>query len=78
MDLRSAKPSESSYFGILDENLFMASTRAKLQGEAKRFAELGYYSKYFGHRYFRTSESGYSDTLSGVSDRSCGKLLTAG
>ena len=42
MDLRSAKPSESSYFGILDENLFMAFTRAKLQGEAKRFAELGY------------------------------------
>lgn len=39
MDLRSAKPSESSYFGILDENLFMAFTRAKLQGEAKRFAE---------------------------------------
>ena len=42
MDLRSAKPSESFYFGIRDENLFTVSTRAKLQGEAKRFAELGY------------------------------------
>ena len=30
MDLRSAKPSESFYFGIRDENLFTASTRAKL------------------------------------------------
>lgn len=39
MDLRSAKPSESADFGILDENLFMASTRAKLQGGDKRFAE---------------------------------------
>lgn len=47
MDLRSAKPSESFYFGILDENLFTVFTRAKLQGEAERFAELGYDSKYF-------------------------------
>lgn len=43
----SISHSGAFYFGILDENLFMASTRAKLQGEAKRFAELGYDSKYF-------------------------------
>lgn len=54
MDLRSAKPSESSYFGILDENLFMTSTQAKLQGEAKRFTEKQPFFVKFGAKTHRT------------------------